>query len=124
MPQKITTAETDERDVFGIHVEEGRASLQVFCVRDGRVASSEGFLLDRVGDESRILEESVARFYEGDRYVPREVLVPEAFEGMESLATWLTARRGTPGAVPRAPARREGAAPRTRERQREARSRP
>lgn len=95
MPQKITTAETDERDVFGIHVEEGRASLQVFCVRDGRVASSEGFLLDRVGDESRILEESVARFYEGDRYVPREVLVPEAFEGMESLAAWLTARRGT-----------------------------
>ncbi len=95
MPQKITTAETDERDVFGIHVEEGRASLQVFCVRDGRVASSEGFLLDRVGDESRILEESVARFYEGDRYVPREVLVPEAFEGMESLAAWLTVRRGT-----------------------------
>ena len=95
MPQKITTAETDERDVFGLHVEEGRASLQVFCVRDGRVASSEGFLLDRVGDETRILEESVARFYEGERYVPREVLVPEAFEGMESLAAWLTTRRGT-----------------------------
>ena len=94
MPQKITTAETDERDVFGIHVEEGRASLQVFCVRDGRVASSEGFLLDRVGDETRILEESVARFYEGDRYVPREVLVPVPFEGMESLAVWLTAQRG------------------------------
>ena len=95
MPQKITTAETDERDVFGLHVEEGRASLQVFCVRDGRVASSEGFLLDRVGDPDRILEESVARFYEGDRYVPREVLVREPFEGMDSLAAWLTARRGT-----------------------------
>ena len=94
MPQKITTAETDERDVFGIHVEEGRASLQVFCVRDGRVASSESFLLDRVGDENRILEESVARFYENDRYVPREILVPEAFEGMDALATWLCERRG------------------------------
>lgn len=95
LPQKITTAEVDERDVFGIHLEEGRAALQVFCVRDGRVAASEGFLLDRVGDAGRILEESVARFYEGDRYVPREVLVPEAFEGMEALAAWLTARRGT-----------------------------
>ena len=94
MPQKITTAETDERDVFGIHVEEGRASLQVFCVRDGRVASSESFLLDRVGDENRILEESVARFYENDRYVPREILVPEAFEGMDALAAWLCERRG------------------------------
>jgi excinuclease ABC subunit C len=93
MPQKITTAEVDERDVFGIHVEEGRASLQVFCVRDGRVASSEGFLLDRVGDANRILEESVARFYENDRYVPREILVPEAFEGMEALAVWLSERR-------------------------------
>jgi len=95
LPQKITTAEVDERDVFGLHVEEGRASLQIFCVRDGRVASSEGFLLDRVGDEARLLEESVARFYEGDRYVPREVLVPEAFEGMEALAAWLTTKRGT-----------------------------
>ncbi len=95
LPQKITTAEVDERDVFGLHFEEGRASLQVFCVRDGRVASSEGFLLDRVGDESRLLEESVARFYEGDRYVPREVLIPEAFEGIDTLAAWLTARRGT-----------------------------
>lgn len=94
MPQKITTAEVDERDVFGIHVEEGRASLQVFCVRDGRVASSEGFLLDHVGDATRILEESVARFYENDRYVPREILVPEAFEGMDALAGWLTQRRG------------------------------
>ncbi len=95
LPQKITTAETDERDVFGIHVEEGRASLQVFCVRDGRVASSEGFLLDRVGDETRVLEESVARFYEGDRYVPREILAPEAFEGMDALQAWLSERRGT-----------------------------
>ncbi len=93
LPQKITTAETDERDVFGIHVEEGRASLQVFCVRDGRVASSEGFLLDRVGDESRVLEESVARFYEADRYVPREILIPQAFEGMDALLAWLNARR-------------------------------
>ncbi|MBK5254583.1 MAG: excinuclease ABC subunit UvrC [Vicinamibacteria bacterium] len=95
LPQKITTAEIDERDIFGIHFEEGRASLQVFCVRDGRVASSEGFLLDRVGDATRILEESVARFYEGDRYVPREVLIPEAFEGMDALTTWLAARRGS-----------------------------
>jgi excinuclease ABC subunit C len=95
LPQKITTAEVDERDVFGLHLEEGRASLQVFCVRDGRVASSEGFLLDRVGDESRLLEESVARFYEGDRYVPREILIPEAFEGMDTLAAWLSARRRT-----------------------------
>jgi excinuclease ABC subunit C len=95
MPQKITTAEIDERDVFGLHVEEGRASLQIFCVREGRVASSEGFLLDRVGDETRLLEESVARFYENDRYVPREILIAEAFEGMEALAAWLTERRGS-----------------------------
>lgn len=94
LPQKITTAETDERDVFGIHMEEGRASLQVFSVRDGRVASSEGFLLDRVGDASRLFEESVARFYEDDRYIPREIMIPEAFEGMETLSAWLTAKRG------------------------------
>ena len=35
-PQKITTTELEERDLFGIHVEGERAAVQVFTVRDGQ----------------------------------------------------------------------------------------
>lgn len=94
LPQKITTADTDERDIFGLHVEEGRASLQVFCVRDGRVAARESFLLDRVGDAARALDESLPRFYDGDRYVPREILLADEVEGQGALEAWLSKKRG------------------------------
>jgi excinuclease ABC subunit C len=47
-PQKITTTEIEERDIFAAHVEGERAALQVFCVRDGKVVAREGFLLDRL----------------------------------------------------------------------------
>src|SRR6185503_14774141 len=47
-PQKITTTEVDERDLFGAFVEGNRAALQVFLVRDGKVVGREGYLLDEV----------------------------------------------------------------------------
>jgi excinuclease ABC subunit C len=94
-PQKITTTEVEERDLFGIHAEAGRAALQVFSVRDGRVVAREAFLLDRVGDPEGLLHSSIQQFYADGRYVPREVLVAEEVPGRELLEQWLSARRGT-----------------------------
>src|SRR5262245_19120490 len=50
MPQKITTTELEERDLFGAHLEGVRGALQVFSVRDGKVVSREGFLLDGLAE--------------------------------------------------------------------------
>ena len=36
--------------LFGAHVEWDRAALQVFSVREGKVVSREGYLLDRVAE--------------------------------------------------------------------------
>ena len=52
-PQKITTTEIEERDLFAAHVEGERAAVQVFCVRDGKVVAREGFLLDRLTEPER-----------------------------------------------------------------------
>ncbi len=96
-PQKITTTELEERDLFGAHVESGRAALQVFSVRDGKVVGREGFLLDRVAEPERFLSSAIQQFYADSRYVPRELLVPEEVPDLELLQEWLTRRRG--GAV-------------------------
>jgi excinuclease ABC subunit C len=94
-PQKITTTDIEERDVFGAHVEWGRAALQVFSVREGKVVSREGFLLDRVAEPERFLSSAVQQYYADGRQVPREVLVPADVPDRELLEQWLTARRGT-----------------------------
>ena len=94
-PQKITTTELDERDLFGAHVEGERAALQVFGVREGRVASRDAFLLDRVAEPESFLASAVQQYYAEGRYVPREILLPEEVPGAGLLERWLSERRGT-----------------------------
>jgi excinuclease ABC subunit C len=93
-PQKITTTDLEERDLFGAHVDAGRAALQVFSVRDGKVVAREGYLLDRVAEPESFLSSSIQQFYASGRYVPREVLVSVEVPDRELLQAWLSGRRG------------------------------
>jgi excinuclease ABC subunit C len=94
-PQKITTTELEERDLFAAHVEGDRAAVQIFSVRDGKVVAREGFLLDRLTEPDTVLSTTLQQFYAGGRYVPREVLVPAEVPDRELLQSWLGERRGT-----------------------------
>jgi excinuclease ABC subunit C len=105
-PQKITTTEIEERDLVAAHVEGERAAVQVWSVRDGKVVAREGFLLDPLTEPELVLATTVQQFYAASRYVPREVLVPEAIPDAELLTAWLAARRGSAVAI-RVPQRGE-----------------
>jgi excinuclease ABC subunit C len=94
-PQKITTTDLEERDLFGIQVEGERAAVQVFSVRDGKVVAREGFLLDPVTEPDSVLADTLQQFYASGRYVPREVLVAGEVPTRELLEQWLSQRRGT-----------------------------
>jgi excinuclease ABC subunit C len=94
-PQKITTTDIDERDLFGAHVEWERAALQVFSVREGKVVSREGYLLDRVAEPEGFLSSAIQQYYAAGRYIPREVLVPAEVNDRALLEEWLGGRRGS-----------------------------
>src|SRR5262245_62087056 len=95
MPQKITTTDLEERDLFAACVEGKRAAVQVFSVRDGKVVAREGYLLDRLAEPERVLSAAIQQFYAAGKYVPREVLVPSDIPDRELLEAWLSKRRGT-----------------------------
>ena len=95
-PQKITTTDIDERDLFGAHVEWDRGALQVFSVREGKVVGREGYLVHRVAEPERFLSSAIQQYYaDGQRYLPREVLVPVEVPDRGLLEEWLSARRGS-----------------------------
>jgi excinuclease ABC subunit C len=94
-PQKITTQDLEERDVFAVHHEAARAALQVFTVREGRVVAREGFLLD-VLEPERLMASAIQQYYDGGREVPREVVVPGAIADQALLEEWLGRKRGAP----------------------------
>ncbi len=94
-PQKITTTDIEERDLFGAYVDAERAALQVFSVRDGKVVAREGYLVARVTEPETFLQSSIQQFYSGGRYVPRELLLAEDPPERALLEAWLSERRGT-----------------------------
>jgi excinuclease ABC subunit C len=95
-PQKITTTDIDERDLFGSHVEWDRGALQIFSVREGKVVGREGYLVHRVAEPERFLSSAIQQYYaDPERYLPREVLVPVEIPDRGLLEEWLSARRGT-----------------------------
>jgi excinuclease ABC subunit C len=94
-PQKVTTTDIEERDVFAAHAEWGRAALQVFSVREGKIVGREGYLLDHVAEPESLLASAIQQFYARGRYVPREVLVAAAIPDQGLLEEWLGQRRGT-----------------------------
>jgi len=105
-PQKITTTDIEERDLFAAHLEGERAAVQVFSVREGKVVAREGYLLDALTEPELVLSQTVQQFYAASRYVPREVLVPAAIPDCELLQAWLEKRRGS-GVTIRVPQRGE-----------------
>ena len=94
-PQKITTTDIEERDLFAAHVEGDRAAVQAFSVRDGKVVAREGFLLDRLTEPEAVLASTLQQYYAAGRYVPREILLPADIPDRELLEEWLSTRRGT-----------------------------
>ena len=94
-PQKVTTRDIEERDVFAAHAEAGRAALQVFSVREGKIVGREGYLLDHVTEPDGLLASAIQQFYAAGRYVPREVLVPAGLPDQALLEAWLGQKRGT-----------------------------
>jgi len=84
-------------DVVGLAVEDGRAAVQVFPLRDGKMIDRYGFHLENVAgqDEQSILEAFVVEYYGSSPGIPPEVLVPAGVADTGPLAEFLAVRRGS-----------------------------
>ena len=94
--QRVVLSGSQDVDVFGFWREETIAGACVFVVREGRVSRTCEFVLDKgldVGEEE-LVSGFVKRYYDGTSDLPLEVDVPVELADAETLAGWLTARRG------------------------------
>ncbi|QCY47409.1 UvrABC system protein C [Glutamicibacter creatinolyticus] len=94
----VVLAESTEADIFGVHEDELEAAVQVFHVRDGRIRSQRGWVVEKVTDTTmaEFVEHLLTQVYADhpDR-IPREILVPELPEDINDLTTWLSELRGS-----------------------------
>jgi excinuclease ABC subunit C len=84
-----------ERDVFGFYREGGFIEAQVLLVREGKLTGSQTY---RVEDfefpDDELVAALLTQFYQGERYVPDEVIVPVELEDHSAHVDYLSDRKG------------------------------
>ena len=84
-----------DQDVFGIYREGGFIEAQVLMVRGGTLTANQSFgFADWELPDEEVLGSLLTQFYQGDRFVPDEILLPVAIDDAEVRAELLRERKG------------------------------
>ena len=94
-------------DVLAVAVAGDNANVQLFHLRDGRLADRQSFYLENTEgeDESEALWGFALEYYGGHVAIPAQVVVPRSFPDAELLEAFLGERRGATVEVRAAAAR-------------------
>jgi len=93
--QQVVAHWGDDQDVFGLYREGGFIEAQVLFVRQGKLTGNQAYSFeDFEFSDEEVLEALLTQFYQGERYVPDEILVPVDLEDREVRADYLSERKG------------------------------
>lgn len=93
--QQMVSHWGDDQDVFGLYREGGFIEVQVLFVRQGKLTGNQAYSFGdfEFGDDE-VLAAVLTQFYQGDRYIPDEVLVPVDLDDHDVRAEYLGERKG------------------------------
>jgi excinuclease ABC subunit C len=92
-PQAVV-AEAGDEDALGLHLAGDELSVAFLAFRGGALETCRRFKFRSDLPTGLLVGELLGRFYEGDRYVPPLLLLPELPDEPEMIAAWLTGKRG------------------------------
>ncbi|MCB9868373.1 MAG: excinuclease ABC subunit UvrC [Planctomycetes bacterium] len=92
--QGVVQAGGEDLDALGLHRVGDEVTAVFLLFRDGKLESSRRFAFRSELPDALLLAELLGRFYEGDHYVPGEVLVAEEVDEARLVAEWLSDKRG------------------------------
>lgn len=75
--QKVEIQDTIDRDVFGYYVGNGYISIQVFFIRSSKILERHSKILPLIDTPEEEFTRYIAKFYEKNFLLPKEILVPE-----------------------------------------------
>lgn len=92
----VSTRNIVDQDVIGLARGIEHVCIQIFFVRSGKIVGREHFILSDTYKEERkdILSSFIKQFYFGTAYIPKEILIEEEIDDMETISKWLSHKRG------------------------------
>lgn len=93
----VSTTHLIDQDIIAMAKGIEEVCVQIFFIRDGKILGREHFFLEDDYNEDRgiILSSFVKQFYIGAAYIPKEIIIEDEMEDVESLSKWLSYARGT-----------------------------
>jgi excinuclease ABC subunit C len=93
--QRMVSHWGGDRDIFGLYREGGFIEVQVLFVRQGKLTGNQAYSLEDLEfPDEEIIEELLTQFYQGERFVPDEILLPVEIDDREAREEYLAERRG------------------------------
>jgi excinuclease ABC subunit C len=84
-----------DQDVFGLYREGGFVEAQVLFVRSGKLTGNQAYTFEDLEfSNDEVMSAILTQFYQGDRPVPDDIIVPVALEDAAVRAEYLAERRG------------------------------
>lgn len=94
--QKITSSDSEDKDIIAMASDEEDAVVQVFFIRDGKLIGRDHFHVNIGSEDTRpqVLATFVKQFYAGTPFIPKELMLQEEIGEAEVIAEWLSQKRG------------------------------
>ena len=95
--QKIVSTNLEDQDVIGMARGIENVCVQVFFVRTGKIIGREHFIINdsESSERGEILGAFIKQFYLGTSYIPKEILIEEDIDDIETVSKWLSSKRGS-----------------------------
>lgn len=94
-PQQAVSHWGIDQDILGFYREGGFIEAQVLCVRQGKLTGNHAYRLDDFEfPDEEVVGALLTQFYQGERYVPDEIIVPVELEDGDARAEYLSERKG------------------------------
>src|SRR5574341_2119359 len=98
--QRMVSHWGGDQDIFGLYREGGFIEVQVLLVRQGKLTANQSYSLeDTAFPDDEIMAALLTQFYQGQRFVPDEILLPVALEDNEVREEYLGERKGKKVAI-------------------------
>ena len=84
-----------DQDIFGLYREGGFIEVQVLFVRQGKLTGNQVYSLEDLEfSDEEVMQSLLTQFYQGDRFVPDEILLPVEIDDREAREEYLSERKG------------------------------
>ena len=89
-----------DQDVFGLYREGGLIEIQVLLIRQGKLTGNQAYsFTDHEFTDTEVMEAFLTQYYQGERFIPEEILVPADVDDRVVREEYLEDKRGRKVAI-------------------------